>query len=116
MDNIYGVLCDTHLIGLTITTSGKRKRDDEGRDLEEAALPASSLGEREVEEAVLEERELESRTFTGTFMGCADFCDNFSKDSCLGVSFNVGFQGNCQALASITGSFVVPGQIAAVRL
>ena len=51
----YGVLCDTHFIGIVITTSRKHKRDgqdeDEGesdseRDLPEAALAASSLGER----------------------------------------------------------------------
>lgn len=116
MGNSYGVLCDTRFSGIIITTSGKHKREDEGRDLEEAALAASSLGEREAESALLEDRELDARAYTRTFNGCADYCDMFAIDSCLGVSFNAGFEGNCQALASITGSFNAPGEIAAVRL
>lgn len=118
MGNSYGVLCDTRFSGNIITTSGKRKREDETRDLHEAALAASSLGEREAEmqEALLEGRELDARTYTRTFNGCADYCDMFEVDSCVGVSFNAGFEGNCQALSSIEGSFDAPGEIAAVRL
>ncbi|KAM0714314.1 hypothetical protein Q7P37_010101 [Cladosporium fusiforme] len=116
MGKSYGVLCDTRFIGIVITTSGKHKREDEGRDLEEAALAASSLGEREVEGSLLEDRELDARTYTRTFNGCADYCDMFAVDSCLGFRFNAGFDGNCQALASITGSFRAIGEIAAVRL
>jgi hypothetical protein len=118
----YGVLCDTHLIGIIITTSGKRKRDDQDvvedesdsdseRDLREAALAASSLGERDADPEA--DGEIEARTFTGSFNGCADYCDMVS--GCLGMSFNAGFRGNCQSMASIEGAFPAKGEIAAVR-
>lgn len=113
MGTSYGVLCDTHLSGIVITTSGKRKRgdgEDAERELHEASLAAGSLGEREAD------GELDARTYTRTFMGCADYCGMFDVSNCVGVSFNAGFEGNCQALASIDGSFVVPGEIAAVRM
>jgi hypothetical protein len=121
----YGVLCDTHLIGIIITTSGKRKRDgqdldeddsDSERDLREAALAASSLGERDADpeaEGSLEDREIDARTFTGSFNGCADYCDMVS--GCLGMSFNAGFRGNCQSMASTEGAFPAKGEIAAIR-
>jgi hypothetical protein len=118
----YGVLCDTHLIGIIITTSGKRKRDgqdvvedesDSGseRDLREAALAASSLGERDADPEA--DGEIDARTFTGSFNGCADYCDMVS--GCLGMSFNAGFRGNCQSMASIEGAFPAKGEIAAIR-
>jgi hypothetical protein len=119
------VLCDTHLIGIIITTSGKRKRDgqdldkddsDSERDLREAALAASSLGERDADpeaEGSLEDREIDARTFTGSFNGCADYCDMVS--GCLGMSFNAGFRGNCQSMASTEGAFPAKGEIAAIR-
>jgi len=115
----YGILCDTRFIGIIITTSGKKhKRADqeEERDLEEAALAANSLGEREAEaeaERLLQDREIDARTFTGTFDGCADACD--MVDGCLGMSFNAGFKGNCQSLASIDGSFPAVGEVAAIK-
>lgn len=125
MGTAYGVLCDTHLIGIIITTSGKRKRDgqdvDEDEDdneskLREAALAAGSLGERDASpeaEGSLEDRELDARTYTGSFNGCADYCDMVS--GCLGMSFNAGFRGNCQSLARIEGAFPAKGEIAAIR-
>lgn len=105
----YGVLCDTRFIGNIITTSGKRKRVDQERDLEEAALAANSLGEREAEA----EAEINARTFTRTFDGCADACD--MVNGCVGMSFNAGFEGNCQSLSSIEGSFPAVGEVAAVK-
>lgn len=111
----YGVLCDTRFAGIIITTSGKRKRsaeDAEQRDLHEAAL----LDERGGDDMMLEDRELGARTYTGTFDGCVSHCDEFDVSNCLGVSFNAGFAGNCQSLASIDGSFPAPGDVAAVRL
>jgi hypothetical protein len=125
MGTPYGVLCDTHLIGIIITTSGKRKRDeqdvfagddDSERDLREAALVANSLGERDASpeaDGSLEDREIDARTFTGSFNGCADYCDMVS--GCLGMSFNAGFSGNCQAMASIQGAFPAEGEIAGIR-
>ena len=118
----YGVLCDTHLIGIIITTSGKRKRDgqdvvedesdsDSERYLREAALAASSLGERDADPEA--DGEIEARTFTGSFNGCADYCDMVS--GYLGMSFDVGFRGNCQSMASIEGAFPAKGEIAAIR-
>ena len=119
------MLCDIHLIGIVITTSGKHKRDgqdavedesDSERDLREAALVASSLGERDAipeAEVSLEDREIDARTFTGSFNGCADYCDMVS--GCLGMSFNAGFRGNCQSMASIEGMFRARGEIAAIR-
>lgn len=114
----YGVLCDTRFIGNIITTSGKRKRVDQERDLEEAALAANSLGEREAEaeaeaDMSLEDREINARTFTRTFDGCADACD--MVNGCVGMSFNAGFEGNCQSLSSIEGSFPAVGEVAAVK-
>jgi len=120
----YGVLCDTHLIGIIITTSGKRKRntqdmDEEDtnneRDLREAVLAANSLSERDASpegEGSLE-GEIDARTFTGSFNGCADYCD--MVNGCLGMSFNAGFRGNCQTLALIEGAFPAEGEIAAIR-
>ena len=116
MGTSYGILCDTRFIGNIITTSGKRKRDEEARDLEEAALAASSLGERDAEaeaDMSLEDREINARTFTRTFAGCTDACDML--DSCVGMRFNAGFAGNCQSLSSISGSFPAVGEVAAVR-
>jgi hypothetical protein len=125
MGTPYGVLCDTHLIGIVITTSGKHKRDgldvvedesDSERYLREAARVASSLGERAAipeAEVSLEDREIDARTFTGSFNGCADYCDMVS--GCLGLSFNAGFRGNCQSMASIEGKFRAKGEIAAIR-
>lgn len=125
MGTPYGVLCDIHLIGIVITTSGKHKRDgqdavedesDSERDLREAALVASSLGERDAileAEVSLEDREIDARTFTGSFNGCADYCDMVS--GCLGMSFNAGFRGNCQSMASIEGMFRARGEVAAIR-
>lgn len=116
MGNSYGVLCDTRFVGIIITTSGKRKRADEERDLHEAALAASSLGEREAEaeaDVSLEDHEINARTFTRTFDGCADACD--MVDGCVGMSFNAGFAGNCQSLAAIEGSFAAAGEVAAVK-
>lgn len=124
----YGVLCDTHLIGIIITTSGKRDvkddgdQDDSERSLREASsFAAKSLGERDpVPEAErgglgsLQDREIDARTFTGSFNGCADYCDLVS--GCLGMSFNAGFRGNCQTLALIEGTFPAEGEVAAVRL
>jgi hypothetical protein len=108
MGTSYGVLCDTRFIGNIITTSGKHKRtDDEERDLEEAALAASSLGEREAE------AEADVSTFTRTFDGCADACD--MVDGCVGMSFNAGFAGNCQSMSVIEGSFPAVGEVAAIK-
>jgi hypothetical protein len=114
----YGILCDTRFIGNIITTSGKHKRGEEVRDLEEAALAASSLGAREVEaeaeaDMSLEDREINARTFTKTFVGCTDACD--MVDGCVGMTFNAGFAGNCQSLSSIEGSFPAVGLVAAVK-
>jgi hypothetical protein len=127
MGTAYGVMCDTHLIGIIITTSGKRKRDgkdvvedesdsDSERDLREAALAASSLGERDANpeaDGTLEDRGIDARTFTGSFNGCADYCNMVS--GCLGMSFNAGFRGNCQSMASVEGAFPVKGEIAGIR-
>jgi hypothetical protein len=117
MGTSYGVLCDTRFVGNIITTSGKHKRtDDEERDLEEAALAASSLGEREAEaeaEVSLEDREVTARTFTRTFDGCADACDML--DGCVGMGFNAGFAGNCQSMSVIEGSFPAVGEVAAIK-
>lgn len=115
----YGVLCDTRFAGIIITTSGKRKRKrsdgqeaaEQQRGLQEAAL----LDERDAA-LLLEDRELGARTYTGSFDGCVSHCDEFDVSNCLGVSFNAGFAGNCQSLASIDGSFRAPGEVAAVRL
>jgi hypothetical protein len=109
MGTSYGVLCDTRFIGNIITTSGKHKRVDQERDLEEAALAANSLGQREAEA----EAEIDARTFTGTLEGCADACD--MVDGCVGMSFNAGFAGNCQSLSSIEGSFPAVGEVAAIK-
>ena len=116
MGTPYGVMCDTHLVGIIITTSGKRKRY--GKDVVEDGddSAASSLGERDANpeaEGSLEDRELDARTFTGSFNGCADYCDMVS--GCLGMSFNAGFRGNCQSMASIEGAFPAKGEIAAFR-
>lgn len=103
-------------IGNIITTSGKRKRADQERDLEEAALAANSLSEREADaeaDMSLEDREINARTFTRTFDGCADACD--MVNGCVGMSFNAGFEGNCQSLSSIEGSFPAVGEVAAFK-
>ena len=116
MGTSYGILCDTRFIGNIITTSGKHKRGEEARDLEEAALAASPLGAREAEaeaDVSLEDREINARTFTRTFEGCADACD--MVDGCMGMSFNAGFAGNCQSLSSIEGSFPAVGEVAAIK-
>jgi hypothetical protein len=99
MGTPYGVMCDTHLIGIIITTSGKRKRD--GKDVVEDGddSAASSLGERDANPEA--EGSLE------------DYCDMVS--GCLGMSFNAGFRGNCQSMASIEGAFPAKGEIAAFR-
>lgn len=112
MGNSYGVLCDTRFIGNIITTSGKRDlaegRREEGRDLEEAAL----LGSREAE-AEADPNDINARTFTRTFDGCADACD--MVEGCVGMSFNAGFAGNCQSLSAIMGSFEAVGEVAAIK-
>jgi hypothetical protein len=113
MGTSYGILCDTRFIGNIITTSGKRKRVDQERDLEEAALAANSLGEREAEADAEAEAEINARTFTRTFDGCADACD--MVDGCVGMSFNAGFEGNCQSLSTIEGSFPAVGEVAAIK-
>lgn len=119
----YGVLCDTHLIGIIITTSGKRdvKDNDDQDDSEAYSFAAKSLGERDPVPGAergglgsLQDREIDARTFTGSFNGCADYCDMVS--GCLGMSFNAGFRGNCQTLALIEGAFPAEGEVAAVRL
>ena len=43
MGKSYGVLCDTRFIGNIITTSGKRKRVDQERDLEDAFIKYGTL-------------------------------------------------------------------------
>jgi hypothetical protein len=116
MGTPYGVLCDTHLIGIIITTSGKRKRNGQDVDGEDNDSAAGSLGERDANpeaEGELEGRELDARTFTGSFNGCADYCDMVS--GCLGMSFNAGFRGNCQSMALIEGAFPAEGEFAAIR-
>lgn len=112
----YGVLCDTHLIGIIITTSGKRKRD--GQDVVEGdndSIAGSLAGRDAMPEAEgsLEDRDIDARTFTGSFNGCADYCDMVA--GCLGMSFNAGFRGNCQSMASIEGAFPAEGEIAGIR-
>ena len=97
-------------VGIDKPEGGSIDGEDAERELHEASLAAGSLGEREAD------GELDARTYTRTFMGCADYCGMFDVSNCVGVSFNAGFEGNCQALASIDGSFVVPGEIAAVRM
>lgn len=90
---VYGVLCDTNLIGTVITTSGKLKREEDERDLEEASL----LGERDgaaLEGRELMDREIDARTFTGTFDGCGGYCSNYDKKLCLAVSYNAGVSLN----------------------
>lgn len=120
MGHKYAILCDTRFVGTIITTSGKHKRvEDEERDMEEAALAASSLGEREAApaadaEASLEDRDISARVYTGSFVGCADACGMLQ--GCLGMIFNAGNRGNCQTMAVITGTFDAPGEIAALKL
>ena len=124
MGGVYGVLCDARWSGIVITTSGKTKRIDRQsaeREEQESLAAAALLADR-VESGLklgvrdaAAEAELEARTFTGTFDGCATYCDMFDKKACVGVSYNNGFAGNCWSMDQISGSFVAPGQIAAVR-
>lgn len=125
MGGVYGILCDTRWSGIVITTSGKQKRIDEASVAEEreALEAAAALVERAEAGAGQEvklgeihaEAELEARTYTGTFDGCTSYCDMFDKNTCVGVSYNNGFAGICWNMDTISGSFVAPGQIAAVR-
>lgn len=128
MGGVYGILCDTRWSGIVITTSGKTKRVDEESVAEEEreAITAAAalveraeagkemklgLGERDADA----EAELAARTYTGTFDGCTTYCDMFDVNTCVGVSYNNGFAGNCWSMDSISGSFSAPGQIAAIR-
>jgi hypothetical protein len=116
MGTPYGVLCDTHLIGIIITTSEKRKRDGQDVEGDDNDSATGSLSERDANpeaEGDLDDRELDARIFTDSFNGCADYCDMVS--GCLGMSFNAGFRGNCQSMASIEGAFPAKGEIAGIR-
>lgn len=112
--SLWGIICDARLSGLVITTSGKHKearRVDSESSFNEAAL---ELEERA--EAATEGREVEKRTYTGSFAGCADYCDMTSTVLCVGVSYNSGYNGNCMAYDVIDGQFAAPGNIAAIRV
>ncbi|KAK0940405.1 hypothetical protein LTR29_007993 [Friedmanniomyces endolithicus] len=96
----YGVLCDTRFSGTVITNSGKMKMKEKMR------IRGQNMGE--------EQAELEKRDYTGTFDGCADFCDSYDDPSapCTGVAYQGGY---CMAYDTITGTFAQVGGIAAVR-
>ncbi|KAK0251460.1 hypothetical protein LTR91_016246 [Friedmanniomyces endolithicus] len=98
----YGVLCDTRFSGTVITNSGKARLRMRGQG---AVVGAAE----EVEEGGLGKRD-----FTGSFDGCADFCDSYDDPSapCTGVAFQGGY---CMAFDTITGTFAQVGGIAAVR-
>ncbi|OQO04774.1 hypothetical protein B0A48_09698 [Cryoendolithus antarcticus] len=114
----WGVLCDTRLSGIVITTSGRHKRVDTERDLDEVMPAAAGLGGRSaegLEERELTDRELTQRTYTGSFGGCTGYCGMFEKSYCVGVAYNVGFNGNCMSYDVVDGTFPAPGGIAAMR-
>jgi hypothetical protein len=106
MGSIWGIICNARLSGLVITASGKRKRLDSQEDLD-----AMVLEERDAAAG-----ELEERTYTGTFDGCAGYCDMASISDCEGVSFNVGYGRNCMAYDVVDGQFAAEGGIAALRI
>lgn len=119
---VYGIICDVRWSGIVITASGKQKRVDKAsvaQEEREALAAAAALveraemnvGERDAEAVA----ELAARTYTGTFDGCTSYCDMFDKNTCVGVSYNNGFAGNCWSMDQISGSFSAPGQIAAIR-
>ena len=63
---MYGVLCNTQLSGIVITTSGKKYLMERAEDLERI--------KRE------ETYTLEKREFSGNFTNCATFCDSYQSD------------------------------------
>jgi hypothetical protein len=95
----YGVLCDTRFSGIVITNSGKKER------------MVKKMMEREMEEEMV----VEKRDITGTFNNCADFCNAYNDEDatpCMGVAFDGGY---CMAYDTITGTFGMEGEIAALR-
>ena len=90
LGDTYGVLCDTRLSGLVITTAGKK------------------MAVRNEEDVA----ELEKRALTANFDGCGAYCGNYDRDVCKGMSYE---RGVCMSYNQITGSFSAPGAIAAVR-
>ncbi|TKA68203.1 hypothetical protein B0A55_09373 [Friedmanniomyces simplex] len=98
--DVYGVLCDTRFSGTVITNSGKKEKAKKGRMIRGQSMDAES--------------ELDKRDFTGTFDGCADFCNSYDDLSapCTGVAYQGGY---CMVFDTITGTFAQAGGIAAVR-
>lgn len=92
---LYGIICNTRLGGIVIVDSGKLK------EREAKAQPEAKP-----------EGILQQRSYTGTFEGCAGFCNTYNRTYCVGVSYEAGA---CMAYDLVSGNFPGPG-FAALRL
>ena len=96
---VYGVICNTQLSGVVITTSGKKER----RSCEFLVHTLDAGLEHITNRPIV----------TGSVAGCLAFCDTYSSNYCMGVYYT---HGDCLAYDTITGTFSDPsGGFVAIR-